>query len=296
MLRRATDALLYSNVFVALCAIGFALASYRLLGLVPRADHTAWLIGGATLSGYLLLRLEGSRRLAEAGYADRLLWVVRNRRWAWALFGAGLSVALFGMWIAPPSVRLALLPAAGLAFGYGLPYLPLPLHLRLRRRNYLKIFLIAGVWAWVAVAIPWAGAGLNLAEGGGWSLLASRFLFVVAITLPFDIRDIETDRVQRIRTLPAVLGVSRSITLSRLLLLLAWCSLWPSAEAAYAQPWWNVMIPLGLLYALTAWLVGRSSRTGNDYLYLGWLDGTMLAHVLVLEAAWFVAKQGWLSV
>lgn len=37
-----------------------------------------------------------------------------------------------------------------------------------------------------------------------------RFFFIAAITIPFDIRDIERDSVEKIRTFPVILGVEGS--------------------------------------------------------------------------------------
>jgi 4-hydroxybenzoate polyprenyltransferase len=315
----ALHALLYSNVFIALCALGFALAHLLLL----RFEGPYWpllsLVFGGTLSGYLALRLEGSRRLGEGGHVDRLLWVVRHRRWAWTLLGLGGALALLGYAFVQADTRWALWPALVLMLAYGWPFLPIPPKYRLRRRRFWKIFLIAAVWAWVGVVLP-----LVEADGGPldglppmhWAMVLpvlGRFLFVVAITLPFDIRDIELDRVLRVRTLPAWLGIRRSIRLSRVLLLASLvlglpALFWPlstpgdAVQAVLSLPQWDgpqgqafgvLLLFQVLLLLFTAHLVGRSSpmatpvptlqsaagREGeNAYLYLGWLDGTLLLH------------------
>ncbi len=278
---RLLDALLYSNAFVALCAAGFSLAAYPDAGLPLRPDALTLLVGGGTWAAYLALRLEGSRRLADGGYAHRLLWVVRHRRAARACLVLGALLAAIGFAGVSSRVREALLPAALLAFAYGLPFLPVPARFRLRRRNYLKIFLIAAVWAWAGVALPFAHGGRPLAGPVFWTLLAARFTFVFAITLPFDVRDIETDRVLRLRTLPALLGEARSLHLARGLLAVSWGLGIPAALALAAAPA-PVLATTGALTLATAWLVGRSTRRKDDYWFLGWLDGTLLAHAPAL--------------
>src|SRR3546814_3170722 len=58
----------------------------------------------------------------------------------------------------------------------------------LRQVPGLKLFLIAGVWASACVLIPYYESGASLET---WKLLMlwlKRFLFVAAITLPFDIK------------------------------------------------------------------------------------------------------------
>lgn len=282
-IRSVLHALLYSNVFIACCALGFALAHLLLL----RHEGPYWpllsLVFGGTLSGYLALRLEGSRRLNESGHLDRLLWVQRHLVWAWLLLGGGALLALLGFAHVQAETRLAVVPAVVLMLAYGWPFLPIPPRFRLRRRPYWKIFLIAAVWAWVGLVLPLVESGLGSLRGlplMHWSLalpLLGRFLFVLAITLPFDIRDIEVDRVLRVQTLPAWLGARKSIQLSRILLV---CSqllvlpsvLWPLSipPCRPGQAWEEMLQSIGfvelgllilpqlLLTLLTMHWVGRS--------------------------------------
>lgn len=324
--KAALHALLYSNVFIALCAAGFTQAHLRWLCYQGPHWPLLSLVFGGTLAGYLALRLEGARRLDESGHVDRLLWVDQHRRLAWGLLATGIVLALAGFWKVQPDTRLALVPAVLLFLAYGWPFLPIPDRFRLRQRPYLKVFLIAAVWTWVGVGLPivetwdWNAAEVGLQGPFHWLHqpadypppgmlllpMLGRFLFVVAITLPFDIRDIELDRVRRVQTLPSWLGIRRSIQLSLVLLMAslvlgAVVQAWPVYASLSPTPpighmglpfhggvWiWALLMPQVALVLATAFLVQRSRpmpdrryKAENAFLYLGWLDGTLLLHAL----------------
>ena len=283
---RTADFLIYSNLFIALCALGYTLSAYVIFDMPLRLDGLAALSFGGTLALYLALRLHSARQLRGKEFTERLVWVDRNRSLSWVLFGTGVALAIKGLIDTPLEVWIALAPAALFALLYGLPFLPLPPRYRLRHRNYLKIFLIAGVWAWMASVLPyvlyrqptWSPGPTHvmIPQAHAVWLFVSRFLFVVGITLPFDIRDIETDRVFHLSTVPMALGVPGSILLSRILLFSSWVLLLPVLGP---QPSFWLM---GILVAFTIWTVGFSATTKNEYLYLGWLDGTMLLQLPVL--------------
>lgn len=91
-----------------------------------------------------------------------------------------------------------------------------------RKRNLralpgVKIYTIGVVWAGVTVLLPI----LQQAEVINWDvyiMLLQRFLFVLVITLPFDIRDMQYDDVA-IGTIPARIGVKKTKILGVLFLV-----------------------------------------------------------------------------
>jgi len=82
-------------------------------------------------------------------------------------------------------------------------------NINFKPRNFflLKIFLLAFTWA--LGSILFADNGLMK-----YILFVSNFLFVVSISIPFDIRDVETDLII---TIPKYFGVNKSILLSLIL-------------------------------------------------------------------------------
>ncbi|MBT8384627.1 MAG: hypothetical protein KJO83_02830 [Bacteroidia bacterium] len=88
----------------------------------------------------------------------------------------------------------------------------------LRSIAFFKIFLIAFTWAGVTVIFPLINHKLSI----GFNeiiLFIQRFLIIVVITIPFDIRDLSYDH-ENLKTLPQVIGLERSKVFGLLFLML----------------------------------------------------------------------------
>ena len=51
-------------------------------------------------------------------------------------------------------------------------------------------------------------------------MLLERFLFVFAITIPFDIRDMEIDIKEGLKTIPVIMGKKKAMMIANILLVL----------------------------------------------------------------------------
>ena len=215
--------LLFTNLFIALAAGLMTLQTQVLLGETPRVDALVATVFFGTLAVYNLDRLVGSRREDRVDSTRRHRWVRRHRRllvMTMAAAGVGLAVSLPAL---PMRVVGALLPLAVMCGAYSLPVLrPLPVPFdRLKEIAGLKVFLIAGVWAMATAWLPAVESGALAADGASVLLVVlRRFVFVAAIALPFDVRDLSRDAAAGIRTIPMVLGTSGTRRLSLAMLLL----------------------------------------------------------------------------
>jgi len=107
--------------------------------------------------------------------------------------------------------------AAGFAiltFFYAIPLLK---NKNLRNITGLKIIIVATVWAGVTVVLPLVDKGIVL-NATMWYSFAQRLLFVVALTLPFEIRDLNYDDLA-LGTLPQRVGVFQTKIAGILLLI-----------------------------------------------------------------------------
>ena len=75
----------------------------------------------------------------------------------------------------------------------------------LRNIAGVKIYVVGITWAIITVLLPVMEEGLSL-SADIWIVFLQRFLFVVALVLPFDIRDIEVD-AKHLKTIPQKIGV-----------------------------------------------------------------------------------------
>lgn len=86
----------------------------------------------------------------------------------------------------------------------------------LRDITGLKIFVIAFVWSVVTVVLPFVSDKTEFTANFFIEYL-QRFLFVIVLTLPFDIRDIRFDTWQ-MATIPQMIGIKRARVLGVILL------------------------------------------------------------------------------
>jgi 4-hydroxybenzoate polyprenyltransferase len=142
----------------------------------------------------------------------------------------------------------------------------------------VKIFLVALVWAFVTVCLPF----VILPDFTFQSLLnpniiltaSNRFLFFFAITLPFDIRDLEHDRKNGVRTFASLLGVGGIKNLSRVLLVIVTLFALFCYFRGYYFPGHALAIIVSC--ASTSWLIAKADEHSNEYYYSGWLDGSLM--------------------
>ena len=133
-----------------------------------------------------------------------------------------------------------------------------------RKRNLrsfygAKMYTIAFVWAGVTVLLPVLNAGQELAMDV-WISFVQRFLFVIVITLPFDMRDLNYDR-NEIHTIPKSLGIKYTKVLGVGLLIL--CTILEFFKNEFQYKNLVVLCVLGVLSAL--FLIRSSDKQSTYY-------------------------------
>ncbi|MFL0061837.1 hypothetical protein [Tenacibaculum maritimum] len=122
-------------------------------------------------------------------------------------YGTHLSVATLALFI----------PFGGLTLLYAIPFLS-GFQKNLRSISYLKIIIVAIVWVGLTVVLPVfdkrALCTLNIGILG-----VQRFLMILILILPFEIRDVAYDEVS-LQTIPRKLGVEKTKKLGYALLLI----------------------------------------------------------------------------
>ena len=107
-----------------------------------------------------------------------------------------------------PEILIWLTPAGIISMGYTVPLIP---HnskwIRIRDIPLIKPFVIAFVVSYLTYSFPildqkGAEAILNSGHIAG---LFERFLFVLIVTIPFEVRDLESDRSAKLKTIATTL-------------------------------------------------------------------------------------------
>jgi 4-hydroxybenzoate polyprenyltransferase len=272
---------LFGNLFLALCATLWAYSTYRVLNV---STHSAnpWLlafVAGGVLIVYTVDRVFTFERPDPETVSERHRWIARHRTALLGLLGCATGVTLAALPFLDNRV-LILAAAAGLvALAYSLP-IRKGFTVGLKELGLLKIFLIAGVWAVVTTVLPPLDAGDPILNRDLVLLFAERFLFVFAITLPFDIRDRALDRASDIKTIPVRVGTrtSKAMVVGAVALYLA------LKVAHYGLESPLVLVPAAVSAGYIALLLAALSEARHDYYFSLLWDGAILVQALLALA------------
>ncbi len=277
LIKKIIDLILYGNFWIALGALALIFQTQLILKGNFQLDNLSRFVFFSTFLLYALHRIVGILRLKDFLNIDRFAVISKFRHHIiiYAIL-ASLGVLYFFFQLTL-RVQLALIIPAFLSLGYVLPFFGKKR--RLRDFDQIKIYLIAGVWAFVTVVLPF------MDSEQAWNLaivlmILERGIFVFAITLPFDIRDLPVDQHGAVKTIPAVIGITKTKHLSYASLGLAMVFVVISYYLGLYDL--KILIGLAISYLITAWLVSFSTTERHDYFYSGLLDGTMILQFVLV--------------
>lgn len=195
-----------SSKHVALAVTALTAVTYAEFELTPDLWVLAFVYLG-TVVGYNFVKYAGVGNTHHLSITTNIKWL--------RLFTASVFLALVYVAFKVPSSILYF--AAGFGLMTLLYAFPVFKGKNIRMLKGWKIFVISAVWAGVTVCFPLVSTGY-IFEPEGIIELISRFAFVVALTIPFEIRDLKYDE-QELGTLPQIMGVKESRLLGSGLLL-----------------------------------------------------------------------------
>lgn len=267
------DFLLFSNLFIACCAMAQGALTYLLLE-VPINPIVISLLGCSTLFLYNFSLLLSKPADFKTSPYKRVQWFFSHYQFIISV-SAIVSLAIFMLVIKLSlTSTILLLSISFLAISYNVPILKVGNHhFGLRSIPGAKIFIIAGVWACICVWLPIVelkSEGFIVSGADTFLLVSKRFLFIMAITLPFDIRDLYQDRIFRLKTIPILIGEKNALRLCQALLLIYLLFLFIFAENINGS-----ILALTVTIFLTSILIFNAKIKKNEYYYFLLLDGTL---------------------
>ena len=281
MLRRFIELLLYGHFWIALAAWLMQVQTQWLCFGHWRWSALDGFIATGTLVIYAIHRLMAMRLQQAPVYSGRfrIMRAYQSHILGYAALAA--LVGAFSFFQLEHRVQLILLTPSLAALAYVLPIFR---GRRLRDFPYLKIFLIAFSWAWLTVVGPLVQWGQALDAQIFWMLL-ERASFIFAITIPFDIRDLELDQGTKVRTIPGRYGIPRAKRIAYLALVLMLLAVtYNTYTGHYSMAMAGV---LALSALLSAVLIYHAHAQRHDYYYTGLLDGVMVVQTLLVGAVLF---------
>lgn len=281
--------LIQSNIYISLASVLLTIQTQIQLGLRPQWHPYLFLLFFATLVEYNTHRLVTVLTNRIALNSEKHRWVRENLKLFYAMVIISLVGFVYAALQAKPKVLWYLTPVAIITIAYSIPIIGKNQSIfRLREIPYLKIFLIAWVWSYSTIILPVIEAGIDFERKHVLWLLAERFFFVFAITLPFDVRDMAADRNAGLKTLPLALGEQRTKTIAYLSLFLFLVISCIHAFTSLSFLCWPIAIS-----AISTYIFLSNDRIKNHpYYHYGMLDGTMLLQGVLVWGFYLIHQYG----
>ncbi len=280
--QRPLDFLLFSNVFISLGALTQGLVTYQLLGFAPSWVVLAFLFFSTLLTYNFSILIQQPKNPETSEYR-RVRWIFSNYRLnvAITIIATLALIPLFFMLSFKSQLLNVFLGL--LSLGYAMPLFKAKnKRFGLRNMPALKLFLIAFVWALSSVMMPF----FEIQQAHQFSLPFhdllilnfKRFLFLVAITIPFDIRDMFQDKMVELKTIPTIFGEKKAYLFCQLMLLTYIVLLFLFRDKGFNADFFG----LTLTAILTGWLIFKSNWKKNEYYYFFYLDGTLILQYVMM--------------
>jgi len=278
------DFLLFSNIFIALCAVAQGAVTFYLIGS-KNLPQVAGLLFTSTIGIYNFSILVTKPKFPEKSPYKRIRWFFSHYRLmvTFTIVSLLSLIPLFFLISIESGILLIFLGV--ISFFYSIPLFTVAGE-KFGIRNFpgLKQFLIIFVWTISCVLVPILEAQQAhtsiITMHQTVMLIAERFLFYGAITIAFDLRDLFEDKQMGVKTIPVMLGEKTSLLFCQGLLALNFLVLIVLDNYNFKSNFWGLTCTI----AFTAWLIFKSKWEKNEYYYFFFLDGVLILQYFLLIA------------
>lgn len=260
-----------TNIFIAFAAGACTLATYAFHNVNPDFNLVAFIFF-ATLLIYNLQRRIGDLNASGKFYKTKTILMI---------------VGVVGL--IPFALHLTLVELVGLSIagaislGYAYPFIPYKgERYAIRRIPYLKLWIIVLAWILSTTVVPLVEiVDLNSTDDRLSTIYFAlqQGAFIVALTIPFDVRDLEVDYPFQ-RTLPMVFGIDWSIKFAQRAMMVAFLfAFFNYLIGFFAFP--QLLVQLGVS-ALGYFVVAHGKKHRSPLYYSIVLDGMILLQGLLV--------------
>lgn len=255
--------LVYSNIFIACCAVGLQWFFWP-----STSDVTSVFLFSSVIVMYSLLKLSGLKNHSPQSEYTAIGWLQRN-----VILQLGILIcALIGsfccwMLLGFPFFTSWFIALVLLLFYAFFRKVHVLSSLPKLFQASMKIALVAAVWT--IVLLP------NHLKVVQILLVLSIFIFVLALMIPFEIRDMPYDAPFHVPTLPLLLGVQKAKQISYGLLVFSFL-LYLFVDAGTEHK-----CAVGLTTIAGLAMVRRASTSSSDFFFLIGVDGLLLLPLVI---------------
>ena len=255
-LRHIFDFYLDSSIHVALAV--FSLVQVTLLTFNITTDHHfSWFLFFGTITSYNFIKYGVE--------AEKYIKVANQYHKGIQFFSfIAFAAAIYHAYFLNLDVWLGVLILLFLTAIYAIPVLP---HAKnLRSLGGLKVFVVALVWAGTTVTLPNLMT-TNFVSWDIWVETFQRFLVVLVLLIPFEIRDLKYDD-PGLQTLPQRFGVTKTKIIGAFIVVLFFFSTFMKYEIPTFE-----LIGKGVLFLVLGSLMFITKRNQTTYFSSFWVEG-----------------------
>ena len=270
-LRAIFNFYIHSSIHVALSVFSLSWITMVQFDL-PIDRNLLYINFYATITGYNFVKYFG---LAKFHHKSLTNWL----RYIQVFSGIVFVALVYYFFKIDITIRFVLLAMAAVTFLYAIPIIPRAYFLdrkkNLRQISGLKIYVIAFVWTVVTVAIPLQNE-LYTFNDDIVIVMLQRFLFVIVLMLPFEIRDLNYDSL-KLATIPQRIGVERTKIIGVFLLVVFFVMEFLKDELS------GISILTTLLISVTALLfLIFTSKKQSKYYSAFWVEAIPIIWLAIL--------------
>ena len=256
--------IIYSNIFVAFCVLALAMSS----ALIFDSSNlkVTLFVFFATVFTYNFQRVVKANQRKEAVNYD---WFAKHKISTYSLMLISGIAGAYYFYFFNLDTQILIALSAIICILY--PFV-------LRNIPYAKIFIISFIWTISSMLLLIVENDMLLTANIYLHLL-SRFLFVFAITIPFDIRDVKYDE-GKIRTIPIIFGKAKSKWIAVLALIFAQVII--LVQLIHFDMPIHFLIAMLCLFLLASLFIINSSENKSVAYYCFWVESMSIFCYLFL--------------
>jgi len=249
----------YSNIWIAFAVVSLIIYGGQ-NGLFEISYSYIFISFFATLFAYNFQRIQ-KLNSEILHLSERHIWINSNKKIVklMTLLSLIITAVLSILYLPLQTILIAVLVSVFVIFYAGNKWV----NKSLRKIPYLKSFLIAGVWCFVVILFPSFLENSKVSKDNYFFAILI-FLYIYSLCIPFDIRDLKTDKGV-VKTIPSLLGVKNSKILSISLLLLI------IAFSLYFN--WYAFSLVSIVSCIVVYFANEHRK---ELFYTGLIDGIIL--------------------
>lgn len=264
------DFYINSSIHVALAVLAMTYVTLLELNL-PTDWGLLFFVFFSSITGYNFVKYFG---LAKFHHRRLATWLKIIQVFSLVCF-------LLMLWFALQLKLLTLVYIAVFAmvtFLYAIPFLPRHLFMdqqkNLRDIGGLKVYVIAMVWAGVTVLLPALNNNLRFSTDV-WIMAGQRFILVMLLMLPFEIRDLQYDSL-KLSTIPQKIGVKNTKIMGLLMGVLFFILEFLKDEVSYKLIIMTLAVTLVILI-----FIAFSNKSRSDYFSSFWVESVPILWLML---------------